>query len=336
MEASDQCDLVGLNGDVAPVAADEDLFMLDLVALDDGMDTYQSNGCLKAPGLTVDESMKVAEQNQHETDVLILCNDVGSRTNISSGTEAHKEMIYDLTAIDYGSDGLILPQECGCDNLPVHVPGMIPNNSDNCDLANDNALPVFADINLQDLDHKTFGNDMANNQSMGLFTVPGLISLDSVMAKEQSKDVLVLGKSMGHNLPLMAEQEREMKMVVRSSMGKVCSVDCCSCNRDRQHNGQDLSKYFGRVGSESDTSIQATPFGSNIGKINGELAHDPFHFNDKFPAIQGKLSSHIIEEENRPTLQLQRRARKKKPPDKGSPFLQTAAHGLVKKNAGQK
>ena len=130
MEASDQCDLVGLNGDVAPVAADEDLFMLDLVALDDGMDTYQSNDCPKAPGSTVDKSMEVAEQDWHETDVLFPCDDMEIKTSINSGTEAHKEVVYDLTVIDSGTSALVHPQECDCDDLPEHLHGMIPINSE--------------------------------------------------------------------------------------------------------------------------------------------------------------------------------------------------------------
>ena len=130
MEATDQCDSGGLDDNVAPVAADEDLFVLDLVALEDSMDTYQSNDCPKAPGSTVDKSMEVAEQDWHETDVLFPCDDMGNKTSINSGTEAHKEMVYDLTVIDSGTSALVHPQECDCDDLPEHLHGMIPINSE--------------------------------------------------------------------------------------------------------------------------------------------------------------------------------------------------------------
>ena len=130
MKASDQCDLVGLDGDVTLVTADEDLLVIDLVALEDNMDNYQSSDCPKAPGSTVDKSTEVAEQDQHETDVLLPCDDVGNKTSISCGPEAHKEMVYDLTVIDSGTSALVHPQECDCDDLPEQMRGMIPTSSE--------------------------------------------------------------------------------------------------------------------------------------------------------------------------------------------------------------
>ena len=122
--ASDHCNT---DNEVAVIVSDEDFSRLDLLNFDDGMVTDQVTCLSQAHVLTINDSMRIAEQNQHETHEPIVCETL-SNDLLDDNIET-SDLMCDVSVLNSCTKPDNEVRECDCADLPEHLQGMIPTES---------------------------------------------------------------------------------------------------------------------------------------------------------------------------------------------------------------